>query len=75
MAIRLGDCLLREILEKAKMSQSEFAREMECSPQYISALISNKERMSLEFATNAAIVLRCSVSDFYVQIHTRSRLG
>lgn len=75
MAIQLGDCLLREWITKSNMSQAEFARQMECSPQYVSALINNKERMSLEFAINAAALLNCSVNDFYKVKHVRSRIG
>ncbi|RJE88587.1 XRE family transcriptional regulator [Paenibacillus sp. 1011MAR3C5] len=75
MAFLLGECLLRERLEDAKMTQAEFARRMECSPQYVSGLISGKERMSLEFAINSSFVLKCRVTDLHILVPARSRKG
>ncbi|MBB6675963.1 helix-turn-helix transcriptional regulator [Cohnella lubricantis] len=57
------------------MSQAEFARRMDCTPQYVSGLISGNETMSLEFAINAAFILKCRVTDLYILIPSRSRKG
>lgn len=75
MAFLLGECLLRDILKERRMTQTEFAILMECAPQYVSGLISGRERMSLEFAINAAHVLKCRITDFYVLKQSRSRKG
>lgn len=66
MAFLLGECLLLNILEKKGMSQADFARRMKCSRAFVSQLITGDSKMSLEFAINAAYILECTVSDFYV---------
>jgi len=75
MAFLLGECLLLDRLNDRKMSQAEFARKMECSPAYVSGLISGKEKMSLEFAINAAQILKCRVTDLYILEVSSSRKG
>ncbi|CAM3877489.1 HTH cro/C1-type domain-containing protein [Cohnella lubricantis] len=75
MAYLLGGSLLRDRLKDAGMSQAEFARRMDCTPQYVSGLISGNETMSLEFAINAAFILKCRVTDLYILIPSRSRKG
>ncbi|MEB4785084.1 helix-turn-helix transcriptional regulator [Paenibacillus polymyxa] len=63
---QLGDCLLLERLEENKMSQSDFSRHMGVSRQFVGKLISGERNMSLEFALNAAHLLKCRVTDLYV---------
>lgn len=66
MAFLLGECLLLRLLEKRGLSQSQFARKMGCSRQFVSQLINGESYMSLEFAINAAHLLECKVTDLYV---------
>ncbi|MFD1954259.1 transcriptional regulator [Paenibacillus thailandensis] len=66
MAFLLGECLLQDHLNRKGMSQSEFARRMGCSRQFVSQLIAGKAFMSLEFAINAAYILECKPTDFYI---------
>ena len=72
MAFRLGECLLLNVLKRRNMSQSEFARRMNVSRQYIHRLATNQKVMSLEFAINACYVLDCDILDLYV-IETTGR--
>ncbi|MCC3379873.1 helix-turn-helix transcriptional regulator [Paenibacillus farraposensis] len=55
-----------ERLEENNMNQSEFARHMGVSRQFVGKLISGERNMSLEFALNAAHILKCRVTDLYV---------
>lgn len=70
MAFRLGECLLQDRLDNREMTKAEFARRMGVTRQYVGNLLIKDRRkravMSLEFATNAAIVLECQMSDFYI---------
>ncbi|MFD2613520.1 helix-turn-helix transcriptional regulator [Paenibacillus gansuensis] len=75
MAFLLGDCLLLDRLKDVNMSQAEFARKMNCQRQYVNGLIRGTEKMSLEFAINAAEILGCNVRDLYVEIPTGRRKG
>lgn len=75
MALKLEECLLLDRLKDRKMTQSDFAKRMECSRQYVSALARGTEFMSLEFAINAADILHCRVTDLYVLTRSRSRKG
>lgn len=75
MAFALGECLLQDYLDKKGWTQSEFSRRMDCSRQYVNALVSGKEKMSLEFAINASYILECRITDLYVLEIVRSRKG
>lgn len=66
MAYLLGDCLLLDRLKEREMTQSEFARRIDCSRQFVSQLISGDAFMTLEFAINAAEILGCRTTDFYI---------
>ncbi|OMD29161.1 hypothetical protein BJP48_18900 [Paenibacillus odorifer] len=75
MAFLLGECLLLDRLKDVGMSQADFAKRLNCSRQYVGQLVSNKARMSLEFAINAADVLDCSVKSLYTLRESSSRKG
>lgn len=75
MAFLLGECLLKQLIDDNGLTQAEFARRMECSPQFISGLIRGKEKMSLEFAINASLKLDCDVKELYELIPVVSRKG
>ncbi|WP_042165589.1 helix-turn-helix domain-containing protein [Paenibacillus gorillae] len=66
MAFRLGECLLLEILNNRGMKQAAFARKIKCSRAFVTQLINGEAFMSLEFAVNAAHLLDCKVTDFYI---------
>jgi len=69
MAFRLGECLLRDRLEKVNMTQTELADRLGVSKQFVGAIISGRKKMSLELAINAAQLLECRVTDLYVLHH------
>lgn len=73
MPFLLGECLLRDRLDVRGITPSEFARKMGVSRQYINKLMSGEKVMSLEFAINAAYLLECRPSDFYVLTWSRNR--
>lgn len=74
MAILIGECLLRQRLREAKMTQSEFARRLNISRQMVSKYVNDEKIMSLEMCFNAAHVLNCSVYDLYVLKYVRNRI-
>lgn len=73
MSLQLGDCLLLERLNEKGMSQAEFAKRMGVSRQYVNKLIKGRTKMSLEFALNAANILGCRITDFYILEVVRHR--
>ncbi len=73
MSLQLGDCLLLERLNEKGMSQAEFAKRMGVSRQYVNKLIKGHTKMSLEFALNAANILGCRITDFYILEVVRHR--
>ncbi|OMF35246.1 hypothetical protein BK133_11075 [Paenibacillus sp. FSL H8-0548] len=66
MAFLLGECLLLDVLKKRGMKRAAFAGKMDCSRAFVTQLIRGEAYMSLEFAINAAHLLECQVTDFYV---------
>ncbi|AOZ91610.1 helix-turn-helix transcriptional regulator [Paenibacillus crassostreae] len=66
MAYLLGECLLLDRLKERNMTQSKFARFMGCSRQFVSQLVAGEAFMTLEFAINAAYILECKTTDFYI---------
>lgn len=73
MAFRLAECLLLDLLKKKGMSQSEFARRLGVSRQYINKLINGDRTMTLEMAINSSFILDCQVNDLYKIIFVSSR--
>lgn len=65
MIVKVGACLLSDLLEKNKMSQSELAEKIDSHRQTINSYASNRRKMSLETAKNIALVLNCDVDDLY----------
>lgn len=66
MAFRLGECLLLDHLKRNGLTQAAFSRKMGCSRAFVTQLINEEAYMSLEFAINAAHILNCRVTDFYI---------
>ncbi|OIB04847.1 hypothetical protein AK95_14625 [Paenibacillus sp. LC231] len=73
MSLQLGDCLLLERLNEKGYTQSEFAKRMGVSRQYVSKIINGERKMSLEFAINAANILGCRITDLYILKVVRKR--
>jgi transcriptional regulator with XRE-family HTH domain len=63
--MKLGECRLPELLARRKLTQSEFARRLGVSRQYINKVIQGEKKLSLEQAINAAYILNCDVTDLY----------
>jgi putative transcriptional regulator len=61
----LGRCLLKPLLKRAGITQTELARRIGKSPQMISHYANNRKAMDLETAFNIADVLDCSTNDLY----------
>jgi putative transcriptional regulator len=61
----IGRCLLLELLDKYRMSQSELSEMTGISRSQINEYISNTRRMSLHNARIIAHVLRCNIEDLY----------
>jgi transcriptional regulator with XRE-family HTH domain len=73
MGFKLGDCLLQERLDEKGWTQAYFGRRMNVSRQYINKLISGENKMSFEFALNAAHILGCRTTDLYILEVVRDR--
>lgn len=65
MALRIGRCLLPQILKKVKLSQAEFADKVGMSESTISHYANNRRIMSLENAKIIANALRIPIDDLY----------
>lgn len=65
MKLKVGKCLLSDLLESKKMTQSELAEKVDMHKQTINAYIYNRRVMTLETAKNISVALSCSVDDLY----------
>ena len=65
MALRIGRCLLPQLLKKAKLSQYAFAEKVGMSESTISQYVNNKRIMSLENAKTIANGLGVHIDDLY----------
>lgn len=63
--LKVGKCLLLDLLQKRNLSQSDFAIKLNMTKQQVNAYITNRNVMSLQTAVNVAFVLRCEISDLY----------
>jgi transcriptional regulator with XRE-family HTH domain len=64
-----GRSRLPELLEKRKLSQSEFARRLGVDQSFIPKIISKHSKFSLFTAIKAADILQCDVRDLYELIY------
>lgn len=65
LTYRVGRCLLGEILEDARISQTELAMRLMTTRQQINSYVLNKRVMTLETAKNVSAELNCSIEDLY----------
>lgn len=65
-SLLLGESRLPQLLKRANnMSQSEFARRLGVSRQFITKVIKKERKFSLEQALLAAHILDCDVNELY----------
>ena len=65
MAYTVGRCLLRELLDNAKMEQVELAKRLNVKPPQINKYVNNVQGMSYEVAKNISTILNCNMEDLY----------
>lgn len=65
MAYKVGRCLLRELLDNAKMEQVELAKRLNVTPPQINKYVNNVQGMSYEVARNISSILNCDMKDLY----------
>jgi transcriptional regulator with XRE-family HTH domain len=65
LALKVGRCLLRDILIRNDMTQQELADQMGITVQQINKYVNNKQIMSLKVAKNVSLILRCRIDDLY----------
>lgn len=65
MAYKVGRCLLRELLNEAKMEQVELARKLNVAPPQINKYVQDVQGMSYEVAKNISSILKCNMEDLY----------
>lgn len=65
MTIKVGRCLLRDILDRKGMTIQDLANRLGVSRQQVSKYVNNKKKMSLETAVSIAWVLNVNVLELY----------
>ncbi|GAA0434682.1 hypothetical protein GCM10008934_25180 [Virgibacillus salarius] len=65
MAYKVGRCLLRDHLEKSKMTQQELANRLNVTFQQVNKYVLDRQKMSLQVAKNIASILNCHIDDLY----------
>lgn len=65
MAYKVGRCLLRDLLDEAKMEQTELARRLNVTPPQINKYVNDVQGMSYEIAKNISSILKCNMEDLY----------
>lgn len=68
MAVSRGRCLLQDLLDKADLTQAEYARRSGRSKRVISHFCNDERVMLPEDLYNASMVLGCRMEDVYVWI-------
>jgi len=63
--IKIGKCLLMDLLIKQRMTQVDLAAKTGIDHRQINSYIHNKRKMNLKNAILIAYFLKCSVSDLY----------
>jgi len=71
MAISLGRCRLRSILELKQITQTELANRTGLKPQKISDYVNNRQYMSMMNAARIAKALGVSIDDLYYWVESR----
>lgn len=75
MAFRIGRCLLRDLLHRRGMTQTELADKIGRSPQRIHDYSTNRVKMTLETAATIASVIGCHIDDLYEWKQEPGKLG
>lgn len=65
MTVKVGRCLLRDILKVKGMTIQQLANRLGVSRQQVSKYVNDKKKMSFETALNVAAVLDVSVLELY----------
>lgn len=65
MALRIGRCLLPQLIQRTGLTQAEFARRVGMSESTISHYANNRRIMSLENAKTIAATLGIHIDDLY----------
>ncbi|PAD70631.1 transcriptional regulator [Bacillus sp. 7586-K] len=64
--IEIGQCLLKDLLDKRKMTQQHLSELTGIDKSQISGYVSNtRKSMSLKTAKKLAVALNCSVDELY----------
>ncbi|WLR53594.1 helix-turn-helix transcriptional regulator [Mesobacillus subterraneus] len=75
MTVKVGRCLLRDILKVKGMNIQQLANRLGVSRQQISKYVNDKKKMSFETALNVAAVLDVSVMELYEIIEVGTKNG
>lgn len=71
MTFTVHRCLLKELLHKADISQTELAELLGVRPQQIQHYVKDNPRvMSLTVAKNISVILGCQIEDLYEWVET-----
>lgn len=65
MALRIGRCLLPQLIQKTGMTQTEFAHRIGINETTMSLYVNNKRIMSIENAKIIASALGVHIDDLY----------
>lgn len=65
MALRIGRCLLSQLIQRSGLTQAEFAKRVDMSESTISHYANNRRIMSLENAKIIAATLSVHIDDLY----------
>ncbi|WP_299831524.1 helix-turn-helix transcriptional regulator [uncultured Metabacillus sp.] len=63
--LEIGQCLLKELLDKRKMTQQQLVDLTGIDKSQLSGYISNTRKMSLTNAKKIALVIKCNIDDLY----------
>ncbi|WP_170289300.1 helix-turn-helix domain-containing protein [Metabacillus lacus] len=75
MTVKVGRCLLRDILKDQGISIQQLANRLGVSRQQVSKYVNDKKKMSFETALNVAAVLNVSVLELYEIIEVGIKNG
>lgn len=75
MTIKVGRCLLRDIIKTRGMTIQQLANRLGVSRQQVSKYVNDKKKMSFETALNVAAVLDVSVMELYEIIEVGTESG
>ncbi|WP_411236505.1 helix-turn-helix transcriptional regulator [Bacillus infantis] len=75
LTIKVGRCLLRDIIKTRGMTIQQLANRLGVSRQQVSKYVNDKKKMSFETALNVAAVLDVSVMELYEIIEVGTESG